>query len=323
MHLSLSETVSISPRKFKGMSSHSSRFTSPLTYAAGEPRNIAPLKDAYSTGLGPGSYDTTVMSSGSQSARPQFTFKSQSPRLLKDPPPGAEGGGGPSVSQQKAWTQPRFYMAKGPSGRSRKAGPQLGSYEGMNGLGRVISPTCRSPDKEYSLDRSVQKRPLSEQIAASTVRYSMAFRSHAARLEPSVEEKRALEYSQMYDPSASSPTSTMSTLGFGWSRNTHDAKNATHISFGSESPRFPSNKDSGEPEYMDTFAADRKAWSAIANPLTCHSARVTKLENEGEASPGPGTYNAPRLHVWQMASPHQHKEGYSAEKKSARTRLET
>ena len=97
--------------------------------------------------------------------RPQYTFKSATPRLRKDAPcvasPGQNTAPGPS------WNAP-LYTAKGESGRVRE-GPQLGSFEHMEGLGRAASPNVRTPDVIYSLDMSLQKRPLAKVSGASRI----------------------------------------------------------------------------------------------------------------------------------------------------------
>jgi len=315
MHLSLAQSVQVSPRKLRVMTSRSDRFTTPGTYVANEPRNVLAIKPQYDNDLGPGSYDAA--SGAIVIPRPgklQGNFASGSPRLPKDHPP-TSGVGSNTASvehDQRSWTAPRIWTSKAHAGRSVH-GAQIGSYELMEGLGRSASPHKRSPDVTYSLDHSAQKRPLSEDMLASKMRYSMPFRSQSPRLEKSKDEKRSIAYPRgavdQFDLSASAAypshlsASVFSSDGSTLSGTHHSAP------FASETARFPPTRTLSKTD-VDLVEADRKKWHARGQPLTTHSERPTPFTEGSKAtpghyhllggspvpSPGPGTYINPR--VW-------------------------
>lgn len=130
----------VSPRKLGVMTSRSNRFTTPLTYAAGESRNISPLRAPYERDLGPGSYEDAERHGASMVvSRPgmlQANFASGTPRLPRDRPPMNVGSNTSSVGiDQHAWDEPKVWMGKADSGRHVR-GPQIGSQEDRAGMGR-------------------------------------------------------------------------------------------------------------------------------------------------------------------------------------------
>ena len=322
-HLSLTQTVKVSPQRLKVMSSRASRFTTPLTYAAGETRDIAPLREPYDTGLGPGSYRMPEPGAdGHDATKPNYVFMSGSPRLHRPRMPLSVGGNVSSVEADRAsWAEPHTFVAKAQRGLDVD-GPQPGSYEDREGLGRAISPVRRSPDKAYTTDLSVQKRPLAMDVASSSLRYSPAFRSSSPRLQISIDERRSLDMpagaTDAYDLSASASRSafmpinaqvlsssrsqsTKSLHETGAMHRTADpAATPPPAGFGSTLPRFaPLTAPVGlQVEVMDCFESDRKKWHANGQPLTGNGereSRALKCNTEEELSPGPGSYIQPRM----------------------------
>jgi len=327
-HLTLAQTVTISPQRLKIMSSRSSRFTTALTYVEGETRNIAPLREAYDTGLGPGSFETfSPQTDATQlgvdgKAKANGVFASGSPRLSKRPKPLSVGGNTASVGQDaKSWAEPHAYVPRADRGL-KAAGPQPGSFEDKAGLSRAVNPIRRSPDISYHSELSVQKRPMASDMQASPQRYSPAFRSNEPRLQISVDERRSLEYptaaTDPYDLSASASVSTfrpissypvLSPVGArdGASpllaaRGLACSAGSEHTplearGFGSTIPRFPPltapeglNVNTG-----DIFDADRKKWLRQGQPLTANEERFLEhTHDEAVTSPGPGSYLNPR-----------------------------
>jgi len=194
-----------------------------------------------------------------------------------------------SVSHDRSSWDAHIYMAKGLSGRVRE-GPQLGSFEQSEGLGRAASPPFRSPDVLYSLDMSLQKRPMSKAVAESPHRYSVAFRSNAHRLVPNATETLSLSYPEGATDSlnlsalAVSNRQTMSlTSSMSGTHSNHPS-----FEFASGQPRFPPVRECNGPD-VDVFEADRKDWNSKGKPLTANSTRFDETEPK-QVSPGPGTY---------------------------------
>ena len=336
MHLPLHQCVKVSPRRLKVMTSRSKRFTSALTYAAGETRVISPIEPAYENELGPGSYKGAEFSSMAidRPLSPQCNFASGTPRLPRDRPPLNVGSNYASVDQDRhTWQQPKVWMAKAHSGRNAH-GPQIGSYEDLEGLGRATSPERRSPDVAYSLNNSMQKRPLALEMSSSRQRYSPAFRSHSPRLVLSRDEKRSLNYptdaTDQFDLSASAATAftnfTISTVAFDSELSAGASTRGSprgSPAFASETGRFPPVRTT-EGSEVDLVAADRRSWTAAGQPLTANSDRFarsafddSKSGADGDASPGPGTYIKQR--VWE---PRRNLVDSEGDRRSARRRLD-
>ena len=287
----------VSPRKMAVMNSKSSRFSSPLTYAFNDSRNTLPLIAPYVAPLGPGFYKGAESHSVNvkEPFRPQYAFKSVTPRLRNDDPNvPSPGQNTASVVHDKASWISHVYTAKGESQRAeQRDGPQLGSFEQLEGLGRAASPPVRSPDVLYSLDLSRQKRPLSKQVLESPQKYSVAFKSSSQRLVPPASETLSLSYPENATDSlalsamavsnrqALSLTSSMS--------GTHSQQPS--FEFASVQPRFPPVRECNGPD-IDVFQADKKHWSSLGKPTTANSNRFAESEKEEakEVSPGPGTY---------------------------------
>ena len=294
-YLSLVQNVKHSPRRLRVMSSRTDRFTTPET-PSGK--------------LGPGSYDCHA--SAINVYRPdkmQSSFASGSPRLPKDRL--ATSGVGSNTSSveidQRSWSQPRMWTSKAHYGRQVE-GPQTGSYEGSDGLGRATSPERRSPDISYELEKSTQKRPLADEVLASKLKYSQSFRSHSPRLQISIDERRSLAYprdaTDQFDLSASaSPSSFVSddwmagNSGYGGSTLSVTGGGGggrRSPSFASETQRFPSQQ-AAEGSEICLLEADRKKWTTSGQPLTTRTARETLPElKANEWVPPPGAYINPR-----------------------------
>ena len=304
MQLSLAQTVQVSPRKLRVMSSRSDRFTTPHTYGANEPRNVLAIRPPYENELGPGSYDAaTGAIVVTRPEKPQCNFASGSPRLPKDRPTTSVGTNTSSVElDNRARLSPRVWTSKAHFGR-HASGAQVGSFEGLEGLGRSTSPERRSPDVTYSLDHSVQKRPLGEEVSSSKQRYSPAFRSQSPRLLMSRDEKRSLSYptdaTDQFDLSASAAakSANLTLSGFSLATSIGDGTSLSarcSSAFASESQRFPLIPPPQGSD-VDLVDADRRKWHSSGQPLTTRSERFPNGSWEsGEASPGPGTYINPR-----------------------------
>lgn len=130
----------VSPRKLGVMTSRSERFTTSLTYAHGECRNISPIRAPYENDLGPGTYEGAEKHGSSMTIRRpgvlQCNFASGTPRLPRDRPPMNVGSNTSSVMiDQHSWAEPKVWMGKAESGRHVQ-GPQIGSQEDRTGMGR-------------------------------------------------------------------------------------------------------------------------------------------------------------------------------------------
>ena len=253
--------------------------------------------------LGPGTYEGAAAAKAMAVREPdkeQCTFASGSPRLPKEPAPLNVGSNMSSVAiDRSSWVDSHMWVGKAASGRE-VPGAQPGSYEGLDGIGRSISPERRSPDVTYTLDQSALKRPLALEVGASRQRYSPAFRSNQERLQPSQAELRA----------SKAPVGAMDTFdlsasaAFSLSQMSLDASKGDSgrgsPAFASESARFAPVRHPEGSGAADSFHADRKHWHSCGQPLTAHSERFAKASGpEGLTSPGPGTYD------WSPQAPHQ------------------
>jgi len=320
MRLTMEQATAHSPRRNANMSTRTSRFIAPLNFTFGDPRQPISLHPPYTTVLGPGSFDATISAMDvKEPQKPHSTFGSGSPRLRVDPPPMNVGSNTSSLElDSKAWQQ-HVYMAKGKSGRV-VPGPQPGSYEDKDGLGRAVSPERRSPDIAYQSDVSIQKRPLALNVRTSPQKYSPAFRSHAARLAPSYSETRSLEYPQAATDQFDLAASASSNFGpMAMASMTMDGGAPVSPSqpFASTRERFPPVHEP-EGSEVDLLERSRKSWASPGQPITAHSNRFAHAKTvEGDFSPGPGTYIKPK--AWKPASEHA---AATEEHSSARRRLD-
>lgn len=153
-------------------------------------------------------------------------FESRTPRLKNlDRLPATVGGSTSSVAlDQASWDAPssQTSMPRATSGRSTLVtipGPQPGSFEHMEGIGRAESPKLRGPqpDVTYNTEASPQKRSLALEVAHSPLRFAASFASGVARIPPSPAEKRTCEYSwhpdEISDPFDLSVSASRTSLG--------------------------------------------------------------------------------------------------------------
>jgi len=171
----------------------------------------------------------------------------------------------------------------------------VGSYEGIDGLGRSTSPERRSPDVPYNSEASIQKRPLLAEVKASALKFSPAFRSHAARITPSYDETRSLQYPE--GATDQFDLHTLATSGFSMaSLHSGDGSSNTQP-FASTTERFPPVRKANDSE-QDLLEHARKRWLSPGQPMTTNSDRFAHMKtSDGESSPGPGTYIKPK--VWE------------------------
>lgn len=205
----LGQAVRASPRKYAAaMISKSDRFTSSYTYSANEPRNVMAISPAYgdskgARSIGPGFYEGAEAHTASMIVHSpeklDQNFMSASPRLPRDKAPMNVGGSVASVGQDKASWKHKAIGAHGPYtskvGRPMGAnivGPQLGSYEGMWGVGRAASPIHRGADVLYANNSYV--KPIAEAVGDSPRLYASSFHSGAPRLHVPLATRRSMRY---------------------------------------------------------------------------------------------------------------------------------
>lgn len=292
--LPLAQAARVSPRKVASMLNRESRSVDPVSYAANDPR-FRRLRLPYDEGLGPGSYDTSHadeylrVSTPADGSRAVFASRlpqhggASGPRANITPAAGASA----FAMDARAWDRP-MYRSGSPSGRSRPSGPQLGSWEGIGGLGRAHSPEQRSPDTVYhDIGRAPQKRALVEEQAVSARRYAASFQSRAERIMTHDSVRRALQISPSSgDFSLRDMTGPMS-MSIG------SSGDGTRPSspFKSTQPRFPPDGRVSTPAHDSAAAEDRRAWSSAGQPITTTTARVTIFDETAvgikPTSPGP------------------------------------
>ena len=295
--LPLAQASRVSPRKVASMLNRESRSSDPVAYAASDPR-FRRLRLPYDEVLGPGSYDTSAAEEYLRASTPadgsRAVFASRLPQheAPSGPRPLVPAAGASAFAiDARSWDRP-IYRSGSPSGRSRERGPQLGSWEGLNGLGRAHSPEQRSPDTVYhGIGRAPQKRALVEDQVASARRYAASFQSRAERLMTPDTVRRALQMSPtsgLFDVGDMTGPMSMSIGSSGDGRPSSPFK--------STQPRFPPDRRVATPAHDSAAAEDRRAWTSAGQPMTTKAERATIFDETviKPTSPGPMVYGGIR-----------------------------